>query len=107
MQQYRSDGFRDDTFLNRDDTNDRNELTARFKWLWEPSSQTRVELSLLRADIDNGYDAWSIDNTWRSQVGSAGRGFAARDRRVRANRLDRRAPATLTIIGAHASTRTA
>jgi iron complex outermembrane recepter protein len=103
VQQYDSDGFRDDTFLNRDDTNDRNELTARFKWLWDPSSQTRVELSLLRADIDNGYDAWSIDNTWRSQSDRPGedsqRATAGSVRIV----STAWAPATLTVIGAHAA----
>ena len=103
VQQYRSDGFRDDNFLNRDDTNDRDELTARFKWLWEPSSQTRVELSLLRAEIENGYDAWSIDNTWRSQSDRPGedsqRATAGSARIV----SDAWAPATITVIGSHAS----
>jgi outer membrane receptor protein involved in Fe transport len=67
VQSYRSDGFRDDVFLNRQDTNDRDELTARLKWRWTPSDATRVDFTLLHSDLDNGYDAWSIDNTWRSQ----------------------------------------
>ncbi len=105
VQQYRSDGFRDDPFLNRDDTNDRDELTARARWLWEPSSATRVELSLLRSEIENGYDAWSIDNSWRSQADRPGedsqRATAGSVRIV----SSAWAPATLTIIGAHGSSK--
>ena len=67
VQKFRSDGFRDDVYLQRDDTNNRDELTARFKWNWRPSDFTRVDFTLLHADLDNGYDAWSIDNTWRSE----------------------------------------
>src|SRR6185295_5924569 len=41
VQKYRSDGFRDDVFLDRKDTNDRDELTARLKWRYQPSDDTR------------------------------------------------------------------
>ena len=40
VQRYRSDGYRRDVFLHRDDTNDRDELTARAKWRWRPSEDT-------------------------------------------------------------------
>ena len=72
VQKYRSDGFRDDAYLGRDDTNNRDELTARFKWNWRPDDSTRVDFTFLHADIDNGYDAWSIDNTWHSQADRPG-----------------------------------
>src|SRR5262249_31122455 len=67
VQQFRSDGFRDDAFLDRKDTNDRDELTARFKWRVELSPDSRLDLTLLHANIDDGYDAWSNDNSWHSQ----------------------------------------
>jgi outer membrane receptor protein involved in Fe transport len=102
VQKYRSDGFRDDVFLNRADTNDRDELTARLKWRWQPSDDTRLDLTLFHADIDNGYDAWSIDNTWRSQADRPGvdtqRATAASARLV----TSAWAAGTLTIIGAYA-----
>ena len=66
VQHYTSDGFRKDAYLNRDDTNRRDELTARAKWRWQPTADTTVDLTLLHVDIDNGYDGWSIDNTRRS-----------------------------------------
>ena len=65
VQRYRSDGFREDVYLRRDDTNDRDELTARAKWRWRPGEVT-VDFTWLYADLDNGYDAWSIDNSRRS-----------------------------------------
>ena len=40
-QRYRSDGFRNDSWLGRDDTNGRDELTARAKWRWRgPNGST-------------------------------------------------------------------
>jgi len=63
VQKFTSDGFRNDIFLGRDDTMDRDELTARAKWRWRASESTTVDLTWLHADLDNGYDAWSIDNT--------------------------------------------
>ena len=63
VQRYTSDGYRRDTFLHRDDTNDRDELTGRAKWRWRPNEDTTVDLTWLHAKLDNGYDGWSIDNT--------------------------------------------
>ncbi len=63
VQQQRSDGFMRNAFLGRDDTNDRDELTGRFKWRWRPSERTTLDVTALHADLDNGYDAWAIDNS--------------------------------------------
>ncbi|HEY0686253.1 MAG TPA: TonB-dependent receptor [Steroidobacter sp.] len=73
VQNFRSDGFRDDVYLGRDDTMDRDELTARAKWRWQPSESTTVDLTWLHADLDNGYDAWSIDNTRTSLADRPGK----------------------------------
>ena len=73
VQKYRSDGFRDDPYLHRDDTNGRDELTARAKWRWEPSETTRLDLTWLHTDLDNNYDAWSIDNSRRSLADEPGK----------------------------------
>lgn len=70
---FRSDGFREDPYLGRDDTNDLDETTARAKWRWQPSEDTTVDLTLLHADLDNGYDAWSIDNSRRSLADRPGK----------------------------------
>jgi hypothetical protein len=56
VQQYRSDSFMDNTYLHRKDTNDRDELTGRFKWQWQISDVSTLDFTLLHADLDNGYD---------------------------------------------------
>ena len=60
-QQYTSDGFYRNAYLGRD-TDNRDELTLRGRWRYEPNDQWRVDLAVLRVQIDNGYDAWSIYN---------------------------------------------
>jgi len=62
-QRYTSDGFYHNAYLGRSDTNNRDELTLRARWRYDPNEQWRVDVTLLRVQIDNGYDAWSIDNT--------------------------------------------
>jgi iron complex outermembrane recepter protein len=63
VQQYTSDGFYHNAYLDRSNTDSRDELTVRGKWKYEPSDTWRVDLTLLRAQIDNGYDAFAIDNS--------------------------------------------
>lgn len=62
IQRYRSDGFIDNEFLNREDTNNRDELTLRGKLRWLASEDLTLDLTLLHVDIDNGYDGFSLDN---------------------------------------------
>ena len=67
VQRYTSNGFYDNAYLGRSDTNGRNELTLRGRWRYHPFDRLRIDLTLLRVQIDNNYDAWSIDNTRRTQ----------------------------------------
>ncbi len=60
---YQSDGYIDNTFLDRDDTNNIDEIIARGKLAFQVSDDTDIGLTYLYADIDNGYDAFSLDNT--------------------------------------------
>ncbi|HZF17831.1 MAG TPA: TonB-dependent receptor [Steroidobacteraceae bacterium] len=64
LQDYRADGFRHNAYLGRDDTNRRDELTARGKLHWAPSAATTVDVTALYADLANGYDAFAIDNSY-------------------------------------------
>lgn len=73
VQHSETDGFRRNTYLRRDDTNGRDELTARAKWRWQPSEATTVDVSWLHTDLDNNYDAWSIDNSRRSLADRPGK----------------------------------
>ncbi len=64
-QQYLSEGFYHNAYLDRD-TDNRNELTLRGKWRYQPNDAWDVDLTALRVQIDNGYDAWSIYNDSRT-----------------------------------------
>jgi iron complex outermembrane recepter protein len=63
VQRYTSDGFYHNAYLDRSNTDNRDELTLRGKWRYQPNDAWRVDLTLLRAQIDNGYDAFAIDNS--------------------------------------------
>ncbi len=60
---HESNGFRDNPFLGRDDTNRREETTLRGKLLWEAPNDWRVLWAAMLADVDNGYDGFAIDNS--------------------------------------------
>ena len=61
-----SDGFRSNTHLGRDDTNGRDETSARLKFRVESAAGWQADLGLMHADFDNGYDAFAIDNSLRT-----------------------------------------
>ena len=63
VQQKRSDGYIDNDFLGRDNTNNIDELSTRGKVRWLASDDLSIDLSGFYVDIDNGYDAFSLDNT--------------------------------------------
>ncbi len=73
VQDYREDGFRHNAYLERDDTNERDELTARGKLYWSPSATTSVDFTALYADLANGYDAFAIDNSYTTLSDKPGR----------------------------------
>lgn len=62
VQQYNSDGFMGNSYLNRDDTNERDELTARARLRWQASDTLTLDTTIFYIDVDNGYDAFSLDN---------------------------------------------
>ena len=62
-QSHSSDGYVENDFLARDDTDDIDELSLRAIFTWQTSDQLATKLTLFHADVDNGYDAFSLDNT--------------------------------------------
>lgn len=60
---YESNGFRENDYLGRDDTNGYDEDTLRARLRWEPSGTLSLGLTAMLVDIDDGYDAFSIDNS--------------------------------------------
>jgi outer membrane receptor protein involved in Fe transport len=72
-QHFQQDGFRHNAFLNRDDTNGRDELTLRGKLRLLPAEGWQVDLAALYVDLDNGFDAFSPDNRLRTLSDRPGR----------------------------------
>ena len=60
------------TFLNRDDTNARDERSLRAK-LQGKSDRGSWQLALGSVDVDNGYDAFSLDNNRNTRSDEPGR----------------------------------
>jgi len=83
VQRYRSDGFRHNVYLNRYDTNGLDESTLRGKLNFN-FGQWQLKLTGMYLDQDNGYDAWSIDNSFITRSDYPGRD-AQRTKAVAAN----------------------
>ena len=62
LQQHQQNGYRDNIYLNKEDTNGRDEFTGRAKLRWYATDDLQLDLTLLHADFDNGYDVWSLTN---------------------------------------------
>lgn len=60
---YQSDGFIENDYLDKEDTNNRDETSVRGKLRWLTSEENTLDITAMYVDIDNGYDAFSLDNT--------------------------------------------
>ncbi len=58
----KSDGYVKNVYLNKDDTNNLDETIAKAKFT-KTIDNTNLILNIFHGDIDNGYDAFSLDNT--------------------------------------------
>jgi iron complex outermembrane receptor protein len=72
VQHYYTNGYYHNLYLSRDDTNRQDEYTYRAKWVLTPSDRLRIELTAMQVDIDNGYDAYAIDNSRNTQSDQPG-----------------------------------
>jgi outer membrane receptor protein involved in Fe transport len=62
-QRFSSVGFLHNAYLDRDDTNGRDETTLRGMLRWALAPDWRADLAALYVDIDNGFDAFAPDNS--------------------------------------------
>ncbi len=62
LEQHEQNGYRDNLYLDRDDTNSRDEFTGRIKLRWLATDDLTVDFNLMHAYFNNGYDAWTLDN---------------------------------------------
>jgi iron complex outermembrane recepter protein len=68
-----SDGFMENSFSNREDTQNIDELTAKAQLRWFASDNHTIDLNLMHLDIDNGYDAFTFDNSRTSHADEPGK----------------------------------
>jgi outer membrane receptor protein involved in Fe transport len=61
-QQFQN-GFRENDFLNSNDTNERDELSSRLKLRWIANPDLQIDAAILYADVNNGYDEFTLGNT--------------------------------------------
>lgn len=68
----KSDGFIENDHLHKDNTNNIDETLFRGKLRIEASDYHMLDLTAFYANIDNGYDAFSLDNTRTTQSDEPG-----------------------------------
>lgn len=73
IQQNTSDGFIKNDHLHRKDTNNIDETFLRAKLRIAATDDLMIDVLGFYADIDNGYDAFSLDNTRRTLSDEPGR----------------------------------
>jgi iron complex outermembrane receptor protein len=72
VQKLSSDGYIRNGHLNRDDTNNIEEFGGRLNLAWTATEDLTVDVATHFFDADNGYDAFSLDNTRETQSDQPG-----------------------------------
>ena len=62
INQTKTDGYMNNIHLNRKDTNNIDEIVARAQLNWQINDENEMHFSAFKTDINNGYDAFSLDN---------------------------------------------
>ncbi len=63
---HQSNGYVDNDFLGKNDTQEQDEITARGKLKFLISDDLTVDVSAVHLNINNGYDAFTLDNSRNS-----------------------------------------
>jgi outer membrane receptor protein involved in Fe transport len=63
VRRHRGDGYVDNAWLGRADTNGYDESMLRAKLRWDATESATYDFTLIGFDSNNGYDAFSLDNT--------------------------------------------
>jgi outer membrane receptor protein involved in Fe transport len=59
---HQSNGFRDNPYLGSEDTNGRDETSVRLRLRFAPDDDLDVNIAAMYVDVDDGYDAFALDN---------------------------------------------
>lgn len=69
---HKSDGYMQNDTLGRDDTQKQDELTFRSKVKLFATEDLTFDFTLMHVNVDNGYDAFTLDNSRRSRSNQPG-----------------------------------
>ncbi|QJR79939.1 TonB-dependent receptor [Alteromonas pelagimontana] len=72
VMQNKSDGFVNNTYLNREDTDNIDESAARLAVNWDVSADSSLAINYRWYDIDNGYDVFSLENNRNTRSDAPG-----------------------------------
>ena len=72
IQQYSSNGFYRNEYLGRDSTDGNDELIVRARWRFQPAEDLRMDLTVFDVRINDGYDAFDINNDRTTQSDQPG-----------------------------------
>ena len=61
---HQSNGFRDNRFLGREDSNGRDETALRGRLYFQPNDLVDINVATFFSKVDNGYDAFALDNSY-------------------------------------------
>lgn len=73
VHQYNANGFRYNDYLNREDTNKRDEFIARGKLFWQVNDKLDLNFIFLKANINNGFDSFNPENTFVTHTDKPGK----------------------------------
>jgi iron complex outermembrane receptor protein len=62
INKVKTDGYMKNLFLDSKDTNNIDETVARGQLAWQINENNDLNILLFKTDINNGYDAFSLDN---------------------------------------------
>jgi len=69
---HTSDGYIKNNYLNKSNTQNQDEVTAKANLKWKASDRLNFNLNLIAIDINNGYDAFSFDNDFTTTTDEPG-----------------------------------
>ena len=69
---FQSDGYMENTYLDKKNTNNLDEVVVRGKLAAQLSEDTDLGLTYFYADIDNGYDAFSLEKNRKTSSDELG-----------------------------------
>ena len=70
---YQSNGYRNNTFLGREDSNGRDETVVRGRLHLQPNDAFDINIAALYTNVDNGYDAFALDNSYTTLSNKPGK----------------------------------